>query len=60
MFSLIGFAIVPSIFSDTRPWQRQEVGHHSGDDKSISTQSHSLCPTPLMLRSQSKGYENKP
>ena len=42
MFSLIGFAIVPSIFSDTRPQQWQGVGHHSGADKSISTQRHSL------------------
>ena len=34
--SLIGFAIDSSIFSDTRPQQRQEVGPHSGADKSIS------------------------
>ena len=45
MFSLIGFAIVPSIFSGTQPRQWQGVGHHLGADKSISTKRHSLRPT---------------
>ena len=45
--SLTSFAIVSSIFSETRPWQRQGVGSHSGADKGIYIPflKQSPCPT---------------
>ena len=41
------FAIVSSIFSETRPRQRQGVGSHSGADKGIYIPflKQSPCPT---------------
>jgi len=36
-FSPTNFDILSSIFSDTRPQQRQGVGSHSGADKGINT-----------------------
>ena len=37
MLSPTSFAILSSIFSDTRPQQRQGIGSHSGADKGINT-----------------------
>ena len=45
------FAILSSIFSDTRPQQWQGVGSHSGANKGIHTPflNQSPCPTPFLM-----------
>ena len=47
MLSPTSFVIVSSIFSETRPRQRQGVGSHSGADKGIYIPflKQSPCPT---------------
>ena len=59
MLPLTSFAIVSSIFSDTRPQQWHGAKPPSGADKSIPIKNN-RCARPLLtLRSRSKGFGNK-
>ena len=63
MFSLTNFAILSSIFSDTRPQQQQRDGSNSGADKGINTPFFEIVTTTNTLshvKPSSKVYKNEP